>query len=1620
MRCKLLFLYLLFIVCVTPLISINNITRDPNRAFEITESNPTGIIVKFTLPEFQVEGSIVDGNEKVRILSESDNRVSLASGIDVPYYSTTLAIPNTGKVSLEVLEERTETIKLTSFGSKHLDRNSEELPVITEELETVNLSTPAIMRDLRVVTLSVSPFNYDKQTKNLSTVNEVTYKISILPERGENELELGNKKLSASFLPLYQNVVDNFNEVVGRHEIDYEKRLLILYADSDNQQYLDKLDELIQWKRQKGFIVSGIEVAGLGLSEIKTIIQNHYNNENTRPDYVMLIGNPMGAYDITCYNYNSGASDYEYSCLDGNDSLGDVIIGRVPMDSVVGFLTMTEKIFAVERNLDRSNAVWLNHIILDALTQYCGKSVLYVNYYVKLIAGLANNEYSFSEIYDNQLPPEEIFNQGSMLYHFRGGNYNWIENATFSNANKLPHCIMISSNSGNFNTMCPTKTVVNYGTPDSLGGALTAIGLSSSPSHTIYRNIYSANVAEGVFVNGLRDMGSALLYSKWQSTQLLPTYTPDYISLNHQCNLLGDPTAEVFIGIPSELQLSCRESITINENQYAVLVTDANGVGVEDVCVTLVNDSLQEIAFTDITGRAMVDVPVGSAIADSLIVTASKQDFVPTVQYLQIQAEGQVSITQAIFFDDSGNNDNVPDAGEVLELSVELQNNTDIMLNQLNLSLTTQDPYITIINNQATIPCIPESGTASINTPFTLSTDPNTPDGHTAELLVHCNDSVYPVILTVHNAMVCVSECILINSDQYLSPEQEVSLSLTILNSGSSRAEDIYVCLSSESNLVSFSDSEAFIGDILPQQAVTNLTDTLMIVTSENYLTESARTIYATFSNNSGFLQTCHFTLEGEPENANTPTGPDAFGHYIYHNNDSEHFDTPIYEWIEIAVPEGGNGSQFYFADHTHDADNTDQLYSITIDEVDLPFNFTFYGQIYDKAYVCSNGFITFNETQFGASRNYEIPGAMSPNPVIAAFWDNLEIHTDGGVYYYYDSTNNYFVIEWYNVCNSADPQARETFEIILYDPEYYPTSTGDGLVKIQYQEFNDIDSGSNSELVHGHYSTVGIGDHTGLDGMTYLFDNNYQTTANPITDGTALLITSEPFYEPFIRFEEHQIIESNSNGFLEPDETIYMSLTMSNVGTRSGENIQVTINANSPYLNFINNTIDGISIDPNDTFTTQEYFLLQIEPSIPGSMWIPIYILMTDGTHEWYGETQIFASSAGLNHFAYRICDFQSGNGNGLPDAGETLYLIHELHSYGLTDIEGISVGITSDNNSVMFGETVNNIAKFPAQSSMQTWYEVTLPSNLNIGDEVQIMTNYSKEGWFDETFNATLEIGIHSYQNFGLIEGIVTASHPYTEPEMGLVNIDTRYCSVDESSTFKAFAGIGNHALDLALPHYQPTVIEGLELSNPDNMVLSDIEFTPEILPVATEVTGIYEYPYLSINWQAPITTVYNVVGYNVYKAIGQDDFTLVGFSEYNQYIDGIGNTGTYNYQIEVVYEDDTSFHSETLMMDITGAEDNSNALRTELLGNYPNPFNPTTTIAYSIAKQMHVAIDIYNIKGQLVKSLVNQIVQPGNHTIEWDGFNSKGKECASGLYFYKLKADSKTTIKKALLIK
>lgn len=188
---------------------------------------------------------------------------------------------------------------------------------------------------------------------------------------------------------------------------------------------------------------------------------------------------------------------------------------------------------------------------------------------------------------------------------------------------------------------------------------------------------------------------------------------------------------------------------------------------------------------------------------------------------------------------------------------------------------------------------------------------------------------------------------------------------------------------------------------------------------------------------------------------------------------------------------------------------------------------------------------------------------------------------------------NNYDVYHW-------DARSRrETFQIIFYDPRYYPTFTGDGEIVFQYYQIN-----------YASDNSIGIQKGENNFGFTYLFNSEYHPNASIIASNRAIKITTNPptITSPFISLENLMVNDNlgNNNGVIEIGEPILLSITLKNLGNEIANNLLAILqkrdndyiisesifyignlspneennNSENPYLFIVNNSLDDTLLD--------------------------------------------------------------------------------------------------------------------------------------------------------------------------------------------------------------------------------------------------------------------------------------------------------------------------------------------------------------------------------------------------------------------------------------------------------
>jgi hypothetical protein len=196
-------------------------------------------------------------------------------------------------------------------------------------------------------------------------------------------------------------------------------------------------------------------------------------------------------------------------------------------------------------------------------------------------------------------------------------------------------------------------------------------------------------------------------------------------------------------------------------------------------------------------------------------------------------------------------------------------------------------------------------------------------------------------------------------------------------------------------------------------------------------------------------------------------------------------------------------------------------------------------------------------------------------------------------------------------------------------------------------------------------------------------------------------------------------------------------------------------------------------------------------------------------------------------------------------------------------------------------------------------------------------------------------------------------------------------------------------------------------------DNYLVVDLLVIPVEL---TSFTAIDENGQVKLNWTT--ATELNNQMFEIERRSSEGEYITIGYVDGNgtttepqeyTFIDNSSLTGTFFYRLKQIDFGGRYEYSDEIEVEVTGP------LAFELGQNYPNPFNPTTSINYSIPESGFVTLDVYNLLGEKVGTLVNGVQEAGRYEINFDASN-----LASGVYVYSLRSGSFNLVKKMLLMK
>lgn len=1367
----------IFLIISTILIQVSFLYSNKTN-FILKNSSSEHIEFDFELGQWKFD-TVYDKNTPYqKVVSDSKDYLYIDEEETLPIFSTMLAIPAGMDVELVTDNVFTSRVRTDNLLNKDLINSSKSYESLYPERKIV-VSEPGQFRDLRVVNINVFPFQYDSKNNQLEVLEKASIALRLIPSRNSDEF-VAQGPVTPGFHNIYSSIILNYNS--NRDEVfQTQSRILIIYANFADASYTNAINGFANWKRQKGFLVdlasTAAEEAGSTTTSVKTYITNRYNNENTRPDFVILIGDASGTFTVPYFSSDYG--DYPYQLLVGADQYPEVMLGRISINSVENLLNYFARVYQYERDINPANATWLNNMLLVGDSASSGISTYYTSNYIQEISSLVNPNYNYTKYLGSYGSGSGIasnfnsaINSGVGFFNYRGylGMSGWSPTDNLINTNKLNHGVFITCATSTFYSgTFATESYLRLGTTSVPNGGITASGMATTATHTGFNNSLCGGIFDGIFNQGMRTMGEPHVFTRLYLLSVYGVSAPALTnSFLRYLNLMGDPTVEVFVSVPKTFQVTVPTPITTGTSNIEILVKDIANNPISNAIVNIFQDGTCNVtAFTNSQGKAFLTIP--SNLTGNIIATVSKSDYKPNQSIIEVTGTGLVYNHFVIDDDTSGNsngnNNQVINAGETIEYKVHLRNNSASSISNITGTFSCSDPYVTLHNSSMIFSAVNAGNTTTHISAIRFTVANDCLDNHPITFYMNGTSSAGAwnsvVQHYVRSADLDVLSYTVTGSNSYLEPGESTNIYITVQNYGSETAQSVTATISSLSPFVTISQPNQSFGNINSMQIYSNSSNPFTINASTLAIVGMKIPLQVTFTNTMGYSETEKFDLIIGNPGLNDPLGQDDYGYFIFGMEDTNSPFCPTYNWIGIAPAEGGSGTLLSISDPGASNDEGDQVSTTNFSGqlVNLPFTFKFYGVDYNQITVVSNGFIAMGVTNNFDFRNWRLPGPLGPNAMIAPFWDDLSTRT-GGIYTYYNSSNHTFIIEWYNLRNGAqNTDYEETFQVILYDPMYYPTYTGDGPIKIQYKVFNNVDS-STSSTSHGCYSTIGIKDHTGLVGLEYTFNNVYPPTAQPLSSERSLYITTPQTFEnePCLNIGNTTYIDTNGNGQCEPGETIDIRMRLDNIGGLPATNVIATISENDPWISILSNAAAYGTINPGNSVTNSMGLIINVHPDAPNNHYafVNVTITSSQGTYNRVFTVRIDKTIIELRNVT--ISD-TNGNNNNVLDPGETAELIIQIHNIGNLNSSNGTISVYGNTDGVIITDPSQIVTHVPGNSFINVSWIISVDSSVQIGTLVPLNFDVSL-GNINAQYNHTLDIGTPTEILIGA--GASTQNHP------------------------------------------------------------------------------------------------------------------------------------------------------------------------------------------------------------------------------------------------------------------
>jgi hypothetical protein len=517
---------------------------------------------------------------------------------------------------------------------------------------------------------------------------------------------------------------------------------LVITADA----FADAIQPLVAWKTEAGFDVRVHRTSEIGssLEAIRAFVRDAYLTWDVPPRYLLLVGD---VEFVPTTMVSGNVSDHAYACVDGDDFLPDLLVGRFSAKSPADVAVQVAKTVHYERTPEIASGDWFSRALLAAgnlnsstpvpLSRWAGEELRAVGFTAADSAYKSNSPQH--PWWDGRIIIKYYVDRGVSLVNYRGWAYGdegwqppnfWNQDVpTLANGWKLPVVFSIVCHTGNFGNVtidCFAETWMKAGTPETPLGAVAFVGTGEHWSHSRWNDRIDMGVIQAICDADLREVGAIMTSAKLSILPLFPTefYMTDVAdpeqSAEYYCyiyNLLGDPSLELRTGMPRTIHVGVPRSIGFGADAMEIGVTETDGVTpIAGARVALAQNGRRiGYGITDATGTARA--AIAPETTDPVTVTVTGRDLYPWQETVVDVRQQEVSLT-AVAAEPVTGQHAMP--GAVVDVTLSVRNTGTDAVNEATVSVTGPSG-VTVVTGTAALGTIASGGNGATLTPRSAS-----------------------------------------------------------------------------------------------------------------------------------------------------------------------------------------------------------------------------------------------------------------------------------------------------------------------------------------------------------------------------------------------------------------------------------------------------------------------------------------------------------------------------------------------------------------------------------------------------------------------------------------------------------------------------------------------------------------------------------------------------------------------------------------------------------------------------------------------------------------------------------------------------------------------------------